>query len=477
LEYDNQYIKISYSAAAATGANPMADPQRLPIESEDLAQDALEYCLLPMTPSQGLTADSLQIYTHGDGVELYDVKGKTYLDMISAHTRANTLGYGNEEIARAVYEQLRAVHYVGTRNNLAPATARLAAKMAQLTPGRLSKAMFLSGGSEAVETAFKLARQYHLNRGAKPRARKIISRWCAYHGATMGALSASDWLDMRHVSEPAVPGHSHIPAPMCYRNPFGMEEEAYSDFCADYLEQQILHEGPEYVAAFIAEPIMQANGVQIPRTSYLQRVQEICRKYEVLFIADEVITGFGRTGEWFAIKHFGIESDIMTLAKAMTAGYAPMGAVMTTPEVAGALRIFLHLHTFGGHLGAVAAANAAIAIYERERLIACAKENGAYFLDALKMELEEHPIVGQVRGLGMWLAVDFTADKKTKAAFRDDTVSAIVRRMRELGVLVNAIGTAFELAPPLITPRGALDRAVQVAAQAINEVARARNLM
>jgi adenosylmethionine-8-amino-7-oxononanoate aminotransferase len=293
----------------------------------------------------------------------------------------------------------------------------------------------------------------------------------------MGALSASDWLEMRHISEPAVPGYTHIPAPMCYRNSFGMEEEAYADFCAEYLEQQIQHEGPEYVAAFIAEAVMQANGVQIPPKSYLQRVQEICRKYEVLFIVDEVITGFGRTGEWFACDHFGIEPDIMTMAKAMTAGYAPMGAVMTTPEVAGALRIFLHLHTFGGHLGAVAAANASIAIYEREGLVARAKENGAYFLDALKMELEKHPIVGEVRGLGMWLAVDLTRDKATRAAFTDDTVAAVVRRMRELGVLCNAIGTAFELAPPLITPRTALDKAVRVAAQAIDEVARTRNLM
>ena len=158
----------------------------------------------------------------------------------------------------------------------------------------------------------------------------------------MGALGASDWLDIRHVVEPTVPGHSHIPGPICYRNPFGMEEEAYADFCADYLELQIQHEGPEYVAAFIAEAVMQANGVQVPPKSYLQRCQEICRKHEVLFIVDEVITGFGRTGEWFAHKHFGIEPDIMTLAKALSAGYAPMGAVMTRAEIADAPDIFLH---------------------------------------------------------------------------------------------------------------------------------------
>ena len=446
-------------------------------DTDSLTRDAHEHCLFPMTSKEQLEQEGLRIYTHGAGVELTDINGKTYLDMISAHTRANTLGYGNEEIARAVYEQLGTLHYIGTRDNLAEPTIRLAKKLAQLAPAKLSKTMFVSGGSEAVETAFKLAKQYHLNRGAKPHAHKIISRWNAYHGSTMGSLGATDWLDVRHVSEPAVPGHSHIPAPTCYRNPFGMEEEAYADFCADYLDQQIQHEGPEHVAAFIAEAVMQANGVQIPPKSYLQRVQEICRKHEVLFIVDEVITGFGRTGEWFAHKHFGIEPDIMTLAKALTAGYAPMGAVMTKAEIADALDIFLHLHTFSGHLAAVAAANATIAICEREDLITRARDNGAYFLDALKMELEKHPIVGQVRGLGMWLAVDFTADKATKAAFADDTVKQIVKRMRELGVLVNAAGTAFELAPPLITPRDALDRTVKIAARAIDEVARERNLV
>jgi len=396
--------------------------------------------------------------------------------MMSAHTRANTLGYGNKEIASAVGAQIGKLHYIGTRHNFAEPTIRLARKLAELAPGDLSKTMFVSGGSEAVETALKLARQYHLKRGVKPRAYKIISRWCAYHGATMGALGASDWLGIRHISEPGVPGYSHIPGPTCYRNPFGMDDEAYADLCAEYLEQQIQHEGPEYVAAFIAEPVMQGNGVQIPPAGYLQRVEAICRKYDVLFIVDEVITGFGRTGAWFAHSHFGVQPDIMTMAKAITGGYAPMGAVMTRPAIADALDSFRHLHTFSGHLAAVAAANAAIAIVEREQLVERARDNGAYLLDALREALGSHPIVGQVRGIGMWLAVDFCADKATKAPFTDDTVQAIVQRMRELGVLINACGTAFEMAPPLITPRSALDRTVEVARQAIEEVSRERGL-
>ena len=206
-----------------------------------------------------------------------------------------------------------------------------------------------------MESAIKVAKQYHAHSG-KPRANKIISRWNAYHGATMGALGATDWLGTRHISEPGVPGYSLIPGPSRYRNPFGMEEEAYFAFCADYLERQIEHEGPDYVAAFIAEPIMQAHGVQTASEAYFGRVREICDHYGVLLIIDEVITGFGRTGAWFASEHYGIKPDIMTMAKAITAGYMPMGAVIARPELIDALPVFRHIHTFSGHAGAAAAA-------------------------------------------------------------------------------------------------------------------------
>ena len=172
------------------------------------------------------------------------------------------------------------VHYVGTVANLAPPTIHLATKLAALAPGRLSKTLFVNDGSEAVEAAIKLAKQYHLHTG-KPRAYKIIARWNAYHGATMGAIGATDWLGTRHVAEPGVAGYTRIPGPSAYRNPFGMEDEAYAELCVRYLEQQILREGPDLVAAFIAEPIMQANGVQIPPDWYFPRVREICDRYGV----------------------------------------------------------------------------------------------------------------------------------------------------------------------------------------------------
>ena len=438
---------------------------------DELSRLAFQHCIFPLANMDEVRQNGPNIYVKGEGVELTDHKGRVYLDMMSSHTRANSLGYGSLEIARAVYDQLARLHYAGTVDNFVEPAVRLAAKLADLSPGKLDTVMYVSGGSEAVEAALKLAKQYHIHNGRKPRAHKIISRWNAYHGSTMGALSVTDWLGTRHISEPGVPGASFIPGPTCYRNPLGMSDQEYGDYCAGFLEQQIQREGPEFIAAFIAEPIMQAHGVQIPPANYFPRVREICDRYDVLLIIDEVITGFGRTGAWFAAEHFGIEPDIMTVAKAMTAGYFPMGAAIARREIVEAMPMFRHVHTFSGHGGGAAAALANIAICEREGIIAKARENGRYFLDRLKEVLANSPIVGDVRGLGMWLAVDFARDKTTRAPFTDGTVKKVVRRMKDLGVLSSSIGTALEMAPPLITSRAQLDRAAEVTAQAVSDVA------
>jgi putrescine---pyruvate transaminase len=454
----------------------LVDPIARP-NAPALMSEAFAHCIFPLTDMAELAQDGPTIFAEGSGATLSDVNGKVYLDMMGSVSRANSLGYGNEEVARAMYEQARRAHYVGTGSALSEPMVKLASKVASLAPGRLSKMMFVSGGSEAVEAALKVAKQYQQQSGRKPRAYKAISRWNAYHGATMGALSVTDWLGVREVFDPRVPGHSFVANPSCYRNPYGMEdEEEYAELCAKHLERQIQFEGPDLVAAFIGEPIMQANGVQIPPKSYWQRVREICTKYGVMMIVDEVICGFGRAGYWFVSEYFGIEPDIMTMAKAITAGYAPMGAVITRNEIVDAIPLFRHVHTFSGHAVACAAANAVIAIKEREGLIPRARENGEYFLAALKDAVGKHPIVGDVRGLGHWHAVDFTADRKTRAPFADDTVKAVVRRMRELGVIAGAMGSAMEMAPPLIVTRSELDRAVAVAAQAIEETARSRGL-
>jgi putrescine aminotransferase len=452
-------------------------PRAERLSGDQIRQEAEQFYIWPLISKQQLASDGPMIFSEGHGHTLTDVDGKEYLDVTSSWTRASSLGYGNEEIARAVYEQLLQLHYAGTVAHQVDTTIRLAAKLAELAPGRLSTTFFVSGsGSEANEAAFKLARQYQQQRN-KPRAYKIISRWNGYHGAAGGAQAANDWLGTRGPSEPATPpGFSHIPAPTCYRCPFGMEYPSCNMLCADYLEHQIQHESPDLVAAFIAEPVMQANGAQPAPPEYFPRIREICDKYEVMFIADEVITGFGRTGEWFAMNHWNTEPDLMTMAKSMTAGYIPLGAVTTSKDVWDALPGFPHVHTYDGHPAATAASLAAIDIYERDNLIQRSKETGEYLLDALR-GLEDLPIIGQVRGLGMWVAVDFTADKATKAPFTDDTVRAIALRARELGVIVGPNGTAIEMAPALNISRQDLDTAIELLERAIRDVARERGLL
>ena len=455
----------------------VSSTHRLPADAgaEAVTAAAFAHCIMPLSPVAETREHGPSIYVRGDGVHLTDIHGRTYLDMMSSHTRANSLGYGNVEIADAVREQLATLHYIGTGANLAIPTVRLAETVSALAPVENGKVLFVNDGSESVETAFKLARHIQQASG-KPRATKIISRWNAYHGSTMGAMSATDWLGIRHISEPGVPGHSMIPGPMRYRNPFNMEQEAYNDLCVTWLEREIQHQGSDYVAAFIAEPVMQAHGVQIPPDGYFDRVREICDRYGILLVIDEVITGFGRTGAWFASDHWKIRPDLMTMAKALTGGYIPMGGVVARGDLVDLLPVFRHVHTFSGHAAAATAALTAIGIVERDGLIERGRELGAYLLDGLQEELGNHPIVGEVRGIGMWLAVDFTRDKATREPFEDDTVAAVVARMRDYGVLASPIGTAFELAPPLISSRSDMDETVAVAGRAVREVAKVRGL-
>jgi len=414
-----------------------------------------------------------QVLTAGAGVRVQTADGTEYLDLMSTVSRASALGYGEERIASAVYEQLRRLHYGGTAYSQADITLELAERVAGLAPGELTASVFVGSGSEANEVALKLARFYHQARGVKPRAYKVIARWNDYHGAAGGATAASDWLGVRRPMEPGVPGFSRIASPMSYRCPFGLAHSSCGtdcgERCAEYLEQHILHEGPELVSAFILEPIAQANGVQIPPPGYLQRVREICRTYDVIFIADEVITGFGRTGEWFSVDHWGVEPDIMTMAKALTAGYVPLGAAIATGKIRDALDGYPDIHTYGGHPAAAAAALAAIDIYENDGLLGRAGREGAHALATLR-ELQDLEAVGDVRGLGLWLAVDFTADRHTRAPLAQEKIRAIVELTRERGVLVSNNGTAIEIAPPLVITREDLDEGLARFCESVREI-------
>lgn len=416
-------------------------------DTRDITALAHEHYIWPLLHRDDMAKEPPLVMTEGHSTHLVDVDGNDYLDLMSGLTRASMLGHDRADVIDAMHSQLRRLPYAGTAAQVADVTVSLAAKLAELTPGDLNAVAFSGSGSEANETAFKIAKAYQ-QAGDKPRAYKVIARYHAYHGATGAAGSASDLLDVHNPAEPGIPGFSHIPAPMSYRSEFSQQPVVSGAMYAEYLEREILHQGPDLVSAFIAEPVMQAHGVQIPPEDYFPRIREICDKYGVLLIADEVITGFGRTGKWFASEHFGLEPDIMTMAKGITAGYAPMGATVISSAVHDRLARLADVHTFGGHAVSAAAASAAIDAYDREDLIDRSARLGARLLERLHC-LTEYDIVGDVRGIGMWLAVEFTSDKKSKAPLDRWALSSIAMQARALGILVGRNGNSIEMAPPL----------------------------
>lgn len=429
---------------------------------------ARDHYVWPQLTHAEIEAGVPVIFASGEGVLVRTVDGDEYIDLMSTVSRASTLGYGEKRIIDAVGHQLNRLHYGGTAKFQADVTIELAAKLAGIAPGDLEATYFVGSGSEANEAAIKFAHFYQRTCGGKPRAYKVIARWNAYHGAAGGAMAASDWLGVRIPAEPGYPGYSRVPAPTCYRFPFGVDEKSCGEICVDLLEQHILHEGPDLVSAVIVEAVMQANGVQIPPPGYLAKIREVCTRHNVLLIADEVVTGFGRTGEWFAVNHWDVKPDIMTMAKGLSAGYMPLGATMISRQIHESLDEFPDIHTYGGHPAATMAALTAIEIYESDGLIARAAEHGRTILDSLR-PLEELEIVGQVRGLGMWAAIDFTSDPHTRAVPNPELLDFIVGRTRELGALVGRNGTAIEVAPPFIISDDDLESGLSMFEQAVRE--------
>ena len=442
----------------------------------DPTKTSLDHSIFPLVPREAMHKHGPNVLMSGEGLYVTDQYGKTLLDMMSMTTRAGSLGYGNKEVAQSMYDQAVLMPYSGAGMNYNNPAAQLAKKISELTPGRLNKVTFTSGGSESTETSIKIAKHYQVQSGKKPAAYKVISRWSAYHGASMGALSCTDWLAVRDDPAVRVPGHSFVANPMCYRNPYGLDEETYTNVCISHLERQIQLEDPALIAAFIGEPFQQANGVQIPMPHYWKRVRELCDKYEIIMIVDEVITGFGRTGTWFASEQIGVEPDILNMAKSMAGGYAPIGAVITRDEIAEAIELFRHVHTYSGHAVCCAAASKVIEIMEREGLIDRSAKLAHTWQGEMEVEFGNHSAVGEVRGRGFWQAVDFTSNRDTHAKPDLQMVIDIAERARELGVIVGPIGTAIEIAPALTATTEQLSECTKVLGQAIRDIAPKYNL-
>ena len=407
------------------------------------------------------------IVAEAKGLTITDTDGRAWLDVNGGYASV-TVGYGRTEIARAVLDQMSELAYYPEQTATAP-TIRLAEKIGQLTPGDLERSWLVAGGSEANETAIKMARAYHRRRGEGTR-HKIISRRGSYHGATAGVA----WLGRSPAGgslsdfEPEPPGLVYGPQPNPYRCEFGGETASEcAVLCADAIERLILSEGPDTVAAFIGEPITSSMGAIIPGDEYWPRVRQICDRYGVLLIDDEVVCGFGRTGRMFGIDHYGVVADLMTMAKGLGSSYVPVGAVVATTEVADAFvgegNVFHAALTAGGHPVAAAAALANLAIIEGEGLVERSAELGGYFLDVLNDMAGSHPVVGDVRGIGLLLGVELVTDRETKAGFPADfkIVERMTEKFRKRGLLLRMLaGQILQMAPPLCVTRSEIDQIV-----------------
>jgi putrescine---pyruvate transaminase len=441
---------------------------------EKVRMDSNSHLILQRTSKEQVER-GITVIARGKGVWVYDQDGKRYLDLVAGVTRPVHVGYGRKEIAQAVYDQLCELSYFTPMQFANVPAIRLADLLAGIAPGKINKFSFFCDGSEAVEAAMKLAKHYHHFRGDKKRF-KIISRRGAYHGVTAGALRAlGTVLPMRQMMEPLAPGAVFVDSPYCYRCPVHLTYPGCAIACAQDIEKIIEFEDPEQISAFIGEPIQQGFGAYAPPKEYWKIVRNICDKYGILLIIDEVICGFGRTGKWFGIEHFDIEPDVLTMAKGISSGYVPLGAMGCTDRVWEPIEIFQHLHTYGNHPVACAAALKNIEILKEEKLIENSHQMGIYFLERLKT-LEHHPIVGEVRGTGLWTAIDLTSDKKTRALFPASRMNRIIERAKNKGLIIKTMGHALEFAPPLIIQKEEIDEAVRILEECITEEEKERGV-
>lgn len=414
-----------------------------------------------------------------EGVYLWDGAGKRYIDGSSGPICVN-LGYHIEEIWKAALKQLEVLPFAHSFHYYVDVVVKCAERLADFTPQNLTRVFFCSGGSEATEAAAKMARQYHVERGEGSKY-KVVARWQSYHGNTLGALSMSGNIRRRKLYEPMLLDFPHIPPAYCYRCWFGKTLDSCDLDCARFLETTIKAVGSEYVSSFIAEPVVGATlGTAPAPEEYFKVIREICDRYNVLFIADEVMTGFGRTGRRFALEHYGVEPDIMALAKGLSSGYIPLGATIASEKVFEAFKHpFFHGHTYSGHPVACAAGLAVIEYIERHKLVERSAVMGRYMLKSLQ-DLYDLEIVGDVRGLGLFAGIEFVADKRSKDPFTPKkkvhlrVYEACLRNglliYPGFGTVDGVRGDHIQVAPPLVVTRSQIDEIVDILLQSIGEV-------
>ena len=422
--------------------------------------------------------DGMHIIERGDGCYVWDDQGNRYLDGLSG-LFVNQLGHGRPELARAAGDQAATLGYFPIWTYAHPAAIELSAKLASLAPGDLNRVFFTTGGSEAVESAWKLARQYFKQVG-QPERTKVISRNLAYHGTSMGALSITGLESIKTVFEPLVPGAVKVPETNHYRCPTCQDEPHCSLHAAEAIEEAILREGPETVAAVFLEPVQNAGGCLVQPPGYFDRVREICDRHGVLLVSDEVICAFGRIGRMFGCERYGYQPDIITSAKGLTSGYAPLGAMIVSDRIAepfvGTGESFIHGFTFAGHPVSCAVALANLKIFEDEDIVGHVQANEDAFRAALD-DLMDLPIVGDVRGTGYFYGIELVRDRDTRSSFSDEEREDLLRgflsnRLLELGLICRTDDRGepvIQLAPPLIAGQAEFDFINQALRTALTE--------
>ena len=423
----------------------------------------------------------VRVITEGSGAWVKDPDGKRYLDAVAGLWCVN-IGYGRTEVADAIYEQAKKLAYFHSFSSMGTEPSiRLADRLLRLAPDGMSKVLFGNTGSDANDTNVKLIWYYNNLRG-KPEKVKLISRDKGYHGVTVASASLTGLPLLHNAFHLPIPEVLHVSCPDPYRGkPDGMSERDYSKQLAKELDETILRDGPDTVAAFIAEPVMGAGGVHVPPEGYFDEIQPVLQKHDILLIADEVICGFGRLGHWFGSNLYGIKPDIITIAKGLTSGYVPMSASLVGDRIWDVLidksrevGPFGHGYTYGGHPVAAAAAMANIDILERDNLVGNAAEVGAYLQSRMRETFADHPLIGHIRGVGLILGIEFVADKATKRAYEgpDKIAPKVSELAYKRGLIARPLpgGDIIALSPPLSITKEEVDIIIGHLSVALDEV-------
>jgi putrescine aminotransferase len=444
--------------------------------NRELAGRALRYLMHWQTQRADFHETGPHVLVEGEGAIVRDADGRELIDGTSILGTSH-IGHGRAEMADAIADQVLRLEFASLANGFSNVPAiDMAERLAGMAPGDLSVTFFSATGAEAVEAAIKMARQYHRRVGAASRT-KVIARDGSYHGLTLGALSATGIAASRSDFQPLVPGFRHVPAPYPFRpEPLNCASMDVGARAAEALEAAIVYEGPDTVAAFIAEPIPVPMAIRVPPDDYWPAVREICNRHGVLLIADEVFDGFGRTGRMFACEHWGLEPDILTLAKGITSGYVPLSATMATRNVADVFRgdvafQFQHGATYAGHPVACAAGLTNLDILEREQLAERARQRGDRLMGGLAA-LQDAPFFGDVSGRGLLISLELVSDLESKAPAAPKIGAFVKARMADLGVIVRYMPNSLYFYPPLTISEVQVDRIVEATRAALEDAGR-----